>query len=261
MLFLDRVAGAHAIYQRKVCSLVSDRRAAASAWRASRYRGAIMRLTVGPLPPAVYWRRRAVVLGVLLSRDLLVARRVRGGEGRRAPTAGATWPTGTASPAAVTAALDPPHDRRQHHRQPDHPRAAAPRRPDPRRPAARPRVRRHRDAADRRWRRPRSPERRTSSSPSRSRTSAPVPAPGTSAPTRRSCTCERRRPRSGRRTPAADHGATYGVRARGRVLQLTWTAASNAGCANRRPPRHRQYAPSALLGTKVSGPAALPSVI
>lgn len=26
-----------------------------------------MRLTVGPLPPAVYWRRRAIVLGVLLS--------------------------------------------------------------------------------------------------------------------------------------------------------------------------------------------------
>ena len=25
-----------------------------------------MRLTVGPLPPAVYWRRRAVVLGALL---------------------------------------------------------------------------------------------------------------------------------------------------------------------------------------------------
>jgi len=28
-----------------------------------RYGGGIMRLTVGPLPPAVYWRRRAVVLG------------------------------------------------------------------------------------------------------------------------------------------------------------------------------------------------------
>ena len=33
-------------------------------WRAPRrYGGGIMRLTVGPLPPAVYWRRRAVVLG------------------------------------------------------------------------------------------------------------------------------------------------------------------------------------------------------
>jgi hypothetical protein len=30
------------------------------------YGGPIMRSTVGPLPPAVYWRRRALVLGVLL---------------------------------------------------------------------------------------------------------------------------------------------------------------------------------------------------
>ena len=31
-----------------------------------------MNLTVGPLPPAVYWRRRAVVVGVLLVLVLLV---------------------------------------------------------------------------------------------------------------------------------------------------------------------------------------------
>jgi hypothetical protein len=36
------------------------------------YRGAIMNLTVGPLPPAVYWRRRAIVLGGLLLVILLV---------------------------------------------------------------------------------------------------------------------------------------------------------------------------------------------
>src|SRR5215218_4491135 len=30
------------------------------------YRAPIMRSTVGPLPSAVYWRRRAVVLGALL---------------------------------------------------------------------------------------------------------------------------------------------------------------------------------------------------
>jgi hypothetical protein len=30
------------------------------------YGDPIMRSTVGPLPPAVYWRRRALVLGVLL---------------------------------------------------------------------------------------------------------------------------------------------------------------------------------------------------
>src|SRR5207248_6256170 len=32
----------------------------------SRYRDGIMNLTVGPLPPAVYWRRRALVAGGLL---------------------------------------------------------------------------------------------------------------------------------------------------------------------------------------------------
>ena len=44
------------------------------AVRAGRYdyRGAIMNLTVGPLPPAVYWRRRAIVVGGLLLVILLL---------------------------------------------------------------------------------------------------------------------------------------------------------------------------------------------
>ena len=43
------------------------RRVAMVANRARRYGEPIMRLTVGPLPAAVYWRRRAIVLGQLCS--------------------------------------------------------------------------------------------------------------------------------------------------------------------------------------------------
>jgi hypothetical protein len=42
---------------------VALRRVVTHAWVRRDYGGGIMRLTVGPLPPAVYWRRRAVVLG------------------------------------------------------------------------------------------------------------------------------------------------------------------------------------------------------
>jgi hypothetical protein len=61
-----------------------------------------MRLTVGPLPAAVYWRRRAAVLGVLLVIVLLIVYSCGGStpssadQGRRAGTNG-TLPTATPS--------------------------------------------------------------------------------------------------------------------------------------------------------------------
>ncbi|MGC4859014.1 hypothetical protein [Micromonospora sp. DT41] len=60
-----------------------------------------MRLTVGPLPPAVYWRRRAVVLGagLLFLIVLLYSCTGSGRSGGRQPEAGAT-PTSTAGPSA-----------------------------------------------------------------------------------------------------------------------------------------------------------------
>lgn len=51
-----------------------------------------MRLTVGPLPPAVYWRRRAIVLGVLVLVGYLVVR--CGSE-----PSGATEKTGQSAPS------------------------------------------------------------------------------------------------------------------------------------------------------------------
>jgi hypothetical protein len=61
-----------------------------------------MRLTVGPLPPAVYWRRRAVVLGALLAVIIVLYSACGGsdsGAGRRnnaaSPSAG---PSATGSP-------------------------------------------------------------------------------------------------------------------------------------------------------------------
>src|SRR5918994_2063214 len=40
-----------------------------------------MRLTVGPLPSAVYWRRRAIVLGVVVVIAFLIVQSCSGGEG------------------------------------------------------------------------------------------------------------------------------------------------------------------------------------
>jgi hypothetical protein len=40
-----------------------------------------MRLTVGPLPPAVYWRRRAIVLGITVVLIFLVVQMCSGGDG------------------------------------------------------------------------------------------------------------------------------------------------------------------------------------
>jgi hypothetical protein len=74
-----------------------------------------MRLTVGPLPPAVYWRRRAVVLGGLIFVMIVFYASCGGSGGSEAgkknntsarPSAtAADTPTATASAAATT---DPP---------------------------------------------------------------------------------------------------------------------------------------------------------
>lgn len=69
----------------------------------------IMRLTVGPLPSAVYWRRRAVVLGVglLFLIVLLYSCGGPGGSGDKpradtSPAAGATSPPTEPSPTGAT---------------------------------------------------------------------------------------------------------------------------------------------------------------
>lgn len=81
-----------------------------------------MRLTVGPLPPAVYWRRRAAILGILLLLVLLVfyscsnasdaARKKRvltPTTGRApSPTASATQPASTPPGGLSSQADDPP---------------------------------------------------------------------------------------------------------------------------------------------------------
>jgi hypothetical protein len=62
-----------------------------------------MRLTVGPLPPAVYWRRRAVVFGVLLFVTfLLVYSCADSGAADRSDQDLTTTPTESASLAEVT---------------------------------------------------------------------------------------------------------------------------------------------------------------
>ena len=59
-----------------------------------------MRLTVGPLPPAVYWRRRSLVLGVALLVVFLIVQACMAATARSdkedtatgpSPTAGETW--------------------------------------------------------------------------------------------------------------------------------------------------------------------------
>jgi hypothetical protein len=75
----------------------------------------IMRLTVGPLPPAVYWRRRAVVLGAGLLFLIVVLYSCAGsgsprgtrGAASPSPSAGSTTaapvPTGSGQPPATAA--------------------------------------------------------------------------------------------------------------------------------------------------------------
>src|SRR6266576_1376401 len=70
-----------------------------------------MNLTVGPLPPAVYWRRRALVAGGLLLLVLLVAYSCGGSSGSGSTGQHAsrnTAPTGTAPapPPATDAASE-----------------------------------------------------------------------------------------------------------------------------------------------------------
>jgi hypothetical protein len=71
-----------------------------------------MRLTVGPLPPAVYWRRRAVVLGGLLFVMIIFYASCGGSGGSEAGkknTSATPAPTATGSPAPTAATTsDPP---------------------------------------------------------------------------------------------------------------------------------------------------------
>jgi hypothetical protein len=62
-----------------------------------------MRLTVGPLPSAVYWRRRAIVLGALFIVLLVLFTTCRGGGGSGAArTSASKTPTPAASDAPAT---------------------------------------------------------------------------------------------------------------------------------------------------------------
>jgi len=69
-----------------------------------------MRLTVGPLPSAVYWRRRAIVLGALFIVLLVLFTTCRGGGGSGAPrTSASSTPTaGTSEPAPTPDAEQSP---------------------------------------------------------------------------------------------------------------------------------------------------------
>lgn len=60
-----------------------------------------MRLTVGPLPPAVYWRRRAVVLGAVLLFLVVVLYSCAnaGGSSPRGGAKGSPTPSGSATPS------------------------------------------------------------------------------------------------------------------------------------------------------------------
>lgn len=64
-----------------------------------------MRLTVGPLPPAVYWRRRAVVLGAILLFVLVLVYSCAGSDGQSTNSAAGS----AASPSAtvLTPQIDP----------------------------------------------------------------------------------------------------------------------------------------------------------
>jgi hypothetical protein len=63
-----------------------------------------MRLTVGSLPPAVYWRRRAIVLTVVLSVIFVFVYACSGDPGKDNKAQNQIAPTGTASASAVASA-------------------------------------------------------------------------------------------------------------------------------------------------------------
>jgi len=69
-----------------------------------------MRLTVGPLPPAVYWRRRALVLGVLVLIGFLVAYYVTGSKnvGPAGPLGNQSLATATATHPSTQTTTTPP---------------------------------------------------------------------------------------------------------------------------------------------------------
>lgn len=75
-----------------------------------------MRLTVGPLPPAVYWRRRAIVLGAALVVLFVVAQACmsgspaddRAGDGDPSPSTSDSPPPDTNQPAGAPASSPPP---------------------------------------------------------------------------------------------------------------------------------------------------------
>lgn len=66
-----------------------------------------MRLTVGPLPPAVYWRRRALVLGVALAILFVVFQACNAVSSRGERAAPGEQPASSAPPSPTTAAADP----------------------------------------------------------------------------------------------------------------------------------------------------------
>ena len=85
-----------------------NRRVAAIASPVRVYGGPIMRTTVGPLPPAVYWRRRAVVLGAVLLGIvvLFVSCSGDGKTGQNGKAAPTSLPT--PAPATTSSESDPP---------------------------------------------------------------------------------------------------------------------------------------------------------
>ncbi|GAA4564666.1 hypothetical protein GCM10023176_11150 [Micromonospora coerulea] len=76
-----------------------DRRVAPPPRAVRRYGERIMRLTVGPLPSAVYWRRRAVVLGAGLLFLIVLLYSCTGGDRNTAATPG---PSATSSAPSST---------------------------------------------------------------------------------------------------------------------------------------------------------------
>ncbi|WP_191844270.1 hypothetical protein [Catellatospora chokoriensis] len=66
-----------------------------------------MRLIVGPLPAAVYWRRRAMVLGALLVAVLMITLMVRGTGSGGAPQPSANGTTASAGVSPASAAGQP----------------------------------------------------------------------------------------------------------------------------------------------------------
>jgi len=67
-----------------------------------------MRWTVGPLPAAVYWRRRAIVLGALLFVILLIAYSCGGSKATNANSGGDPSSSPSAPPSSSSSALVPP---------------------------------------------------------------------------------------------------------------------------------------------------------